>query len=329
MVNDLMIYGASGYTGRLIVARALSLGMKPILAGRSTRKLDQYFGASGLQLRSFDLGDPFVVRENLKSVSCVLNAAGPFAMTADMMMNACVATGTHYIDITGELSTFQLAADLSDHAKAAGVMLMPGVGWDVIPSDCLALHASRRIARPTHLNIVLKPGTAASRGSRRTSPSVLAMGTLVRRPEGLIRSDSVERAYDFGFGKEHCVSVSMGDLVTAPRSTEVQSVDVFISTEGGNPMNGKIEDIPEGPTPEERASYRSFVLVEAFGAEGEKATSFIETSSGYDYTAESAVEVSQRVLRGNVLLGFQSPASAYGVELATCVGSASITDVES
>lgn len=328
MADDLMIYGASGYTGRLIVAHALSLGMKPVLAGRSIQKLEQYFGTSGLELRPFELDDPLVVHKNLEGVRCVLNAAGPFAKTANMMMNACIATGAHYLDITGEMPIFQLAADLSEKAKAAGVMLMPGVGWDVVPSDCLALHVSRRIARPSHLNIVIKPGTAASRGSLRTSPSILAMGTLVRRPEGLIESVSAERAYDFGSGEEHCVSVSMGDLVTAPKSTQVQSVDVFISTEGGNPMTGKVEDMPEGPTPEERASYRSFALVEAFNAEGEKVTSIIETSSGYDYTAESAIEISQRVLSGNVAPGFQSPASAYGVEVAMCIGSASIKDVD-
>ncbi|MGH8105429.1 MAG: saccharopine dehydrogenase NADP-binding domain-containing protein, partial [Arenimonas sp.] len=135
-----MIYGANGYTGKMAVERAISYGQRPVLAGRSLASIEPLAKQYGLPVRAFALDDPHVVKKNLEGMKVVLHCAGPFSATSAPMLEACLETGTHYLDITGEVTVFESLAARDQEAKAAGVMLLPGAGFDVVPSDCLAAH---------------------------------------------------------------------------------------------------------------------------------------------------------------------------------------------
>ena len=269
------------------------------------------------------------VEARIADMKCVLHAAGPFSLTSRPMMEACIAKGVHYLDITGEMPVFQMAETLSDRAVAAQVMLMPGVGWDVVPSDCVALHAAQQVAAPRKLAIALLARGGVSRGSLRTAGTIMALGTQVRRDgEVMTDNDLPPRDFDFGDGPTSCVPVPMGDVITAWRSTAIPNIAVYLSVGDGGFEDIQIDQMAEGPSKEERDAARCKVIAEVTDADGVVVRSMIETSSGYAYTYESGIEIVRRVLAGDFKPGFQSPASGYGVELATSVGQSRIAAID-
>src|SRR6059058_4542054 len=165
MTVPFMVYGASGYTGRLLVEAALSGGLRPILAGRNETTLAPLAERLGLEYRVVRLGDPPTLDAALRKVRVVLHAAGPFSATARPMVDACLRTGTHYLDITGEVRVFEAVAARDAEAKSAGVMLLPGVGFDVVPSDCLAAHMKRRLPDAMDLKLYIGGLANMSRGT--------------------------------------------------------------------------------------------------------------------------------------------------------------------
>ena len=145
-----MIYGATGYTGKLIADKAIELGERPTLAGRNADKVRPMAEKLGLPWAAFSVDDADAVKAAIKDHDAVLSVAGPFSATAKQMMQSCIDTGTHYLDVTGEIAVFELAASLNDAAEEAGVTLLPGVGFDVVPSDCLATHTAKRAKTRNH-----------------------------------------------------------------------------------------------------------------------------------------------------------------------------------
>src|SRR5262245_9289082 len=135
MSDALMIYGATGYTGRLMVAEALALGLAPVLGGRDEAKLAGMAHELGLEYRVARLADSGRLGKALSDVQVVLHAAGPFSETAAPMVDACLRTGTHYLDITGEMVVIEALAQHHAEFRRHGLMLMPAVGFDVVPSD--------------------------------------------------------------------------------------------------------------------------------------------------------------------------------------------------
>lgn len=327
--KSLMIYGATGYTGKLLSAEAVRRGLVPILAGRDNVRLQEVANSLGLkETRAFALDDPTAVRRGLDGIDCVLHAAGPFATTARPMMEACLDTSTHYLDITGELSTFELAEALDERAVAAGIMLMPGVGWDVIPSDAIGFHTAQRVQRPQSVKFFLKHFGGVSRGSIKSSGYIFAEGAKVRRAgEIVLKDDPQLLKVDFGAGPETMAPMAMGDLVTAWKSFRVPDIDVFLVAPDGDLAAVNIDDLPEGPSADERDAGTAKVIAEVTGADGSVARSMIETPSAYSYTSKSGIEVAARVLAGDLKTGFQSPVSAYGPDLALSVANSTIVDL--
>lgn len=332
MSSDLMIYGATGYTGKLLAEEAVRRGMTPILAGRDAAKLAALAERLGLsETRCFALDDPAAIAAGLSGVRCVIHAAGPFEITGRPMIDACIANGVHYLDITGEFTIYEYAETCSDKAEAKGIMLMPGVGWDVVPSDCIAAHTAARAADPRSLQLALNHFGGVSRGSMKSGVGIVATGPRARR-DGVVVSPADQQpiTIDFGNGPQTCVPMPMGDVITAWKSTRVPNIDVHFAVAEesafGAPEN--LDDVPEGPSKEERDAGRSRVIAIVTDGSGKAVRSMIETSSGYSYTGESGVEVASRVLAGDFKPGFQSPASAYGPSLATSVGGGKITDLD-
>jgi short subunit dehydrogenase-like uncharacterized protein len=321
-----LIYGATGYTGRLIAEEAARAGLDFVVAGRDRTKVEALAARLGVAGRAFALDDPATVREVLRGVRLLLNVAGPFSLTAERLIDACIAEGVHYLDTTAEFATFALAEERSAAAEAAGVMLVPGVGWDVVPSDAVAVHAVGRTPRPVGLRVALKVTGGFSRGSVSSSAGIADLIGLVRTDGQLVRqADPAPMAFDFGDGAEDYAPVPMGDLITAPRSTGLQNVEVFMRSEGAIPVPGT--ELPDGPTAAERIEGHYWALAEVTDADGSVVRSVIETPTGYTYTQLSAVESARRVLAGQYTAGFQTPSSAFGPGLATSISDSRITDL--
>jgi short subunit dehydrogenase-like uncharacterized protein len=336
MRDRLLVYGATGYTGGLLAALACERGLAPIVAGRSRAKVEAVAARLGTEARVASVDDAAALAEMLHDVACVISSAGPFATTARQMFEACCVTGAHYLDVTGEIDVFALAESFDARARRAGVMLLPGIGFDVVPSDCLAAHVAAKAGTPRAVRIGLAAGGTPTHGTAKTALGMLSAPLRVRRAGRLVSlpSGSLARAFDFGEGPVPCVGVPMGDVVTAARSTGAGDVEVYMR--GGTALRlglrtaqwlgplvssgpvqralgSWIDRLPEGPSEEERLATRARVVVEVESARG-TARARLETPSGYETTRLAGVEAAQRVLLGEAKPGFQTPATAFGAD---------------
>lgn len=331
---NVLIYGVTGYTGRLVVERAALLGMRPRLAGRdgvATRAIAQ---AHGLEACAFDLADRAALEGALEQVDVVLHLAGPFSATSKPMADACIATGTHYLDITGEIEVFEALAARDGEAKAAGVMLLPGCGFDVVPTDCLALHMKERMPEARALDLVVTGLGRTSRGTAKTAVESLAHGRRARRGGRIVDlAEPVEKAFPFPGGSKAGISVSWGDVSTAFHSTGIPDITVFFEAVGPirqmarmNPLlrrllatrtgqaylKRKIDKRPPGPTPEQRARSFSEILGVARDRAGRELRSLLRTPEGYTLTAMTTLEILRRLDDGAARPGFQTPSLLFG-----------------
>ncbi len=201
MMPTFLLYGANGYTGQLIAREAVVRGLRPILAGRNAEAVTTLASQLGLEQRIFTLEDTAATRAGLEGVTAVLHCAGPFAHTARPMVDACLEARVHYLDITGEISVFEMAAARDTEAMAAGVLLLPGAGFDVVPSDCLALHLHRRLPTATHLALGFHGIGRFSRGTATTIVENLHGGGVIRRGGVLTNVPSAWRTRDIDFGQ--------------------------------------------------------------------------------------------------------------------------------
>ncbi|HRP87435.1 MAG TPA: saccharopine dehydrogenase NADP-binding domain-containing protein, partial [Gammaproteobacteria bacterium] len=230
MSESWMIYGANGYTGELIAREAVRRGRAPVLAGRSADKVAPLARELGLEHRCFELGSPAAVREGIAGMTLVLHCAGPFSATARPMMEACIETGAHYLDITGEIAVFELAHGLDAEARRRGVLLCPGVGFDVVPTDCLAAALKAALPDATRLALGFDSRGGMSPGTARTSVEGLAQGGRVRREGRLITVPLAwrTRRIDFGDGEKLAMTIPWGDVSTAWHTTGIQDIEVYI-----------------------------------------------------------------------------------------------------
>jgi len=336
MRSDFLLYGSYGYTGSLIVREALGRGFRPLLAGRNSEKLGRQAAAFGLERLVFDLEDTPKLEEALGRTSLVLNVAGPFSRTAGPVAMACLRVGTHYLDITGEIEVFEALATLDTRAKEAGVMILPGVGFDVVPSDCLAAHLHRRLPSATSLTLALMVrGGGVSRGTAVTAVENLRNGGLVRRAGRLIPVPLAwrTREVDFGEGPISVTTIPWGDVSTAHLSTGIPDIDVYarvpsaarrMMIAGGHLGwalgTGILESVLKavirfrsaGPTAEERAGGESRIWGEVTDPSGGSAVSRLRTPEGYTFTATTSVAIVERILGGAAPAGFRTPSLAYG-----------------
>jgi len=329
-----MIYGANGYTGELAARRAVAAGERPFLAGRSAEAVARLAGALGLEHRVFGLDEGGAVDQGLSGMAAVLHCAGPFSRTAAPMAEACLRGRAHYLDITGEIEVFEGMAARGEEARQTGVTLLPGVGFDVVPSDCLAAHLHRRLPTATHLALGFRSSGRLSRGTQTTMVENLHRGGAVRRDGRIVRVPAAwkTRAIDFGRGPVAAVTIPWGDVATAYHTTGIPNVEVYMAAPASmraffrlaRPLSPllasgpvqrflkrRIRSGPPGPSAEHRAHARSLLWGEARDAT-QAVVSRLETLAGYELTARTAVLAVQRVLAGGVPTGFQTPARALG-----------------
>jgi len=220
-MSTLLIYGATGYTGRMAAERAKALGLNFEIAGRIIERLTALATELGVPYRVFDTD---TAEASLAGISVLLNFAGPFAHTAEALMHACMKVGADYLDITAEINVYRLAEKLGPEAALHGIMLLPGVGWDVVPTDSLAVLVARRVDAPSALNIALQVPGSMFRGSAMSVSEIIGAGVLARVDGHLVATpNAMPRDFDFGEGPVVCVPLSFGDLVTGWHSTGIKT----------------------------------------------------------------------------------------------------------
>jgi short subunit dehydrogenase-like uncharacterized protein len=241
-------------------------------------------------------------------------------------MQACLEHGMHYLDITAEIGVYQLADSLADAAADAGVMVMPGVGWDVVPTDSLAMQVVGRVSQPVSMRIALKVAGGMSRGSAVSASEIISAGILARVDGALVpRPDAAVASFDFGDGPVECFPLSFGDLVTAWRSTGVRNIAMFVHVAGDGFPEGDLSLLPDGPTEAQRDAHRASAVVEVSSADGTVVSAVIDTVNGYSYTPMAAVEAARRVLGGEWRAGFETPARVFGAGFAESIGDTRVT----
>ncbi|MEA3589098.1 saccharopine dehydrogenase NADP-binding domain-containing protein [Pseudidiomarina sp. 1APP75-27a] len=333
-----MIYGAYGYTGELVANYAKSQGLKPVLAGRNEKKLIAVAERLELPYEVVNLDDTVALRQALGEMDLVVHCAGPFEVTAEPMIDSCIATRTHYLDITGELAVFEYAHSKDEEAKRAGIVICPGVGFDVIPTDCVAAQLKQQLPDANHLTLGFDSASRMSRGTAKTSVRRLGEGGAVRR-EGKI--ETVPLAYktreiDFGNGEKFAMTIPWGDVSTAYYTTGIPSIEVFIPASPNlvkklqrlnkfrwllrfewvkKWLEKKIEEQPAGPDEKQLEEAYTYVWGEATNAHGEVVTLREKVMNGYKLTSQGAVDIAQHVLAEKPDGGYYTPAKLCGADL--------------
>lgn len=333
-----MIYGANGYTGELIARQAVADGDKPILAGRSEDRIAPLARELGLSYRAFGLDDAGEVADNLKGIGLVLHCAGPFSATSAPMIEGCLAAGSHYLDISGEIQVFEHAHAQAARAAEAGIVICPGVGFDVIPTDCIAVTLKKALPDATHLALGFDSRSGFSPGTAKTSVEGLADGGRVRRNGEITQVPLAwrTRTIDFGDGEKLAMTIPWGDVSTAFHSTGIPNIEVYLP---GSPrlikqakranhvrwllglapvqrfLKKRVEKTVRGPDASTRARQPTHVWGEARNLAGRTVTARVRTANGYSLTVTGSLAVARHLMENSVDGGAYTPAMLLGPDL--------------
>jgi short subunit dehydrogenase-like uncharacterized protein len=335
MNDGTLIYGATGYTGKLLAREARRGGMAPVLCGRNEEKLRLLASELRLEFRTVRLDDRERLDRTFEGIRAIVNAAGPFSLTASPLIDACLRTGVHYLDVTGEVAVIDMASRRDRDAKRRKIMVMPAVGFDVVPSDCLAAHVRSRARTARRLFIGISGLELLTRGSAKTIIQQIGEPVWVRRNGALTRVPpaSLERAFDYGHGPRPSIAVSWGDVASAFFTTGVRDITVYFeATPAVRAHNAMLqvfgwavpvtpwrrwldlgaEWLPDGPSEQERTEREAVIVVEIEGADGRMVRSRMRTPEAFSMTASAATAIAARVIAGDLEPGFQTPARVYG-----------------
>lgn len=335
-MEKIILYGANGYTGKLIARMAREHNIEPILAGRREEAVRPMAEELGMEWAVADLSDSTALDNLLAKASMVLHAAGPFKHTARPMIEACIRNGKHYTDITGEIMVYETAKRYDEQARAKNIMLMPGVGFDVVPTDCMALHLKNRMPDATHLKLAFAGlGSGLSHGTATTMAEGMGQKSAARI-DGKITAVPLGHKgmyVDFGVKKLFVMTIPWGDVSTAYTTTGIPNIETYTAQSPRtykmlkyqwafnwllrtsfmkNRQLKKIRSRPAGPSDEQRAKSISLVWGEATNAKGEKVEGKLKCAEGYTLTAISSLLIARKILDGNFKPGYQTPAGCYG-----------------
>ncbi len=309
-----------------------------ILAGRDQHQLSRQSAETGYPFDVVDLSDTVRLTALLEKGVVVIHCAGPFQFTSKQMIEACLAAKTHYTDITGEYQVFEHAFTYDERAKKNNLMVMPGTGFDVVPSDCLAVYLKEKLPAVTHLQLAFAASGGFSRGTAKTMTIGLGYGSTIRKNGELVHIKTAASVLDVDFGpfKSKAVCIPWGDVATAFRSTGIPNIEVYAGVsrktlrflKASNFLNpllrkrwvknflqNRIARQTPGPSAEKLKTARSYLWARVYDNSGREAQARLETLNGYALTAQSSVRIAQKILKGNFKPGYQTPAMAYGAGL--------------
>lgn len=352
MTADFLLYGSTGYVGRAIAELAVERGLRPVLGGRRAEAVGHQAAELGLDFVVASAGDAASLEAAMGDVPLVLSCAGPFVHTVEPLVEACLGTNTHYLDISGEPPVYDAVAARHEQAEAASVMLLPSVGFDVVATDCLAGHLMARLPNATRLTLALHQEGPADLppGTLRTVIEMAPYGSSKQHRVGgevVSAKRRMTRLIDFGDGPVEASMITWGDVFTAYVSTGVPNIADYtvMSPElsrqldlldrvrpllrWGPVRNAAKKTLRGGATSEERAQTTMAVWGEVIDTTGEKAVSrLFGPEGGLEWTSRAALDVVGHALAGEVKPGFQTPATAYGPDLVLEAEGVTREDVE-
>ena len=337
--SSFLLYGANGYTGKLIAQLANEYGLKPVLAGRRAEALEPLAKELNTIYHVIDLNDTKKLELVLKEMPLVLHAAGPFKNTAKQMINACLKTHTHYIDITGEIEVYEMAKKYNEAALKAGIVLMPGAGFDVVPTDCIALFLKNKLPDASELKLAFASiGGGLSHGTALTMAGSMGEKSAARKDGKIVRVPLGHKGMwvDFGLKKLFVMTIPWGDISTAYTTTGIPNIETYTGVSPKtfkllkfqflynwllrtsfmrNRQKNKINSKPAGPSDEKRAKSKGLVWGEVKNAKGQIAQARLIGPDGYTLTAHTSLIIARKILNGNFKPGYQTPAGCYGADL--------------
>jgi short subunit dehydrogenase-like uncharacterized protein len=305
-----MLYGAAGHTGTLIAQHAHERGHRPTLAGRTAPAVTALAARLGLPHRALALDDPAALSAALDGVDLVLNAAGPFLHTAAPLAEACLRAGVHYLDIGNELQVFTALYGLHERACRAGVAIIPGAGFGVVATNCLARYVSDAVGGAQKLDVAARaataqPGPGIAASIRENLPYggwTRQAGHLHQQPLG-----SGITTIPFPDGPCPVTPFPTGDLEAAFRATGAPDITAY-SPVPGDPAHGlEASDAQTAGPP----AYLSFGWARATGPEGATAQAWLQTGESYAFTAAASIRAVEETLTRSPR-GALSPAAAFG-----------------
>jgi short subunit dehydrogenase-like uncharacterized protein len=332
-----MIYGANGYTGQMVLAEAIKRGHRPIVAGRNRDAIADLAQRYTLPARAFDLADSGTAGSALSGVGMVLHCAGPFSATCAPMLEACLKVGAHYLDITGEIDVFAHCHAQHERARERDIVVLPGSGFDVVPTDCLAAMLKRELPSARELVLAFEAGGGPSPGTAKTSVEGLGKGGRVRRDGQVVAVPLAykDRTFNLDGQPRTTMTIPWGDVYTAYVSTEIPNVEVYMSvppstitrlrrmrwlrpllglTPVQNFLKSRVQKNVRGPSENKRANSRTHVWGEARDAQGVQAKLELDTPNGYEITVTAALGIIEHLLKQRVPGGYYTPSKLMGAE---------------
>ena len=335
--DKLVIYGASGYTGRLLAAQAGGRGLDVVLAGRDGAKLAPLSQQFGFPSRVAAVDDRDALISALVGAGVVVNCAGPFDATARPVCEACLSVGAHYLDVGGESRVFAALYDYREAAARAGVMILPGAGFVMAASDALAAHVVSRLPNVRHLWLAVSREASISRGSFASMlelpdgfAPIRRRGKLVAVPAG-----SLTRRFDFGQGAREAVIIPWPDPFSAFLTTGVPNIEVYLEADPFSrlvlrasalfapalrltPARKTLEALtplwPDGPSEAEREASPKVLVAEAEDVYRRRVAARLFTPNVYTFTGDCVIALVERILAGDARAGYGTPAGVYGAD---------------
>lgn len=336
-MGEWMIYGANGYTGRLLVEEAVRRGLTPILGGRNAAAVGELARRHGLAARAFNLANLDTASSALSGIPLVLHCAGPFSQTCAPMLEACLRAGTHYLDITGEIEVFAHCHAQHQRAQERGIVVLPGSGFDVVPTDCLAALLAKELPNANALVLAFEAGGGPSPGTAKTSIEGLAKGGCIRR-EGKLEAVPLaykDRTFLRGNEPRTAMTIPWGDVYTAYLSTGIPNIEVYMVVPpatitrmkrlrrlqwllGWAPvrrtLQRQVEKRVRGPDESQRATTGAHLWGEIAHPSGKTAALQLATPNGYDLTATAALGIAAHVLAAKPAGGYYTPSQMMGAD---------------
>jgi short subunit dehydrogenase-like uncharacterized protein len=323
-----LIYGANGYTGKMLAEAAARRGLKPILAGRNAGAIEPMAKKLKLPVRAFALDNPAAVRAGLKDVGLVLHCAGPFSATSAPMLEACLDVGAHYLDITGEIDVFAHCHAQDARAKKRGIVVLPGAGFDVVPTDCLAAQLKRELPTADSLVLAFDATGGPSPGTAKTGVEGLGHGGRARIDGKLVKVPLAwkTRTFDRDGEARFAMTIPWGDVYTAYVSTGIGNIEVYMGVPPGSArqlrrirwlgrllglapvqsyLKGQVSKRVKGPSEQTRAASDCVIWGEVRDPSGKEVHGQLRTPNGYELTVTAALGITQRLLTGD------KPAGGY------------------
>jgi saccharopine dehydrogenase (NAD+, L-lysine-forming) len=334
-----LLYGANGHTGGLVARAAQRRGERPVLAGRSAEKVIPLAEELGLDYAVVDLLDSRALRSALADVDVVAHCAGPFSATSARMVAACLDARTHYVDIAGEIDVFESTYARSDEATEAGIVLLPGSGFDVVPTDCVAATLHQAMPEAGELDLAFRTSGRIGPGTAKTALEGAGAGGKARvdgKLAGVALAHNRVLA-EFPSGPRTVTSIPWGDLASAYRSTGIPNITTYTAVPAGNVLSrgqrylGYVTPVlsntavqkagknlldrfmPQGGEPQTGTSE---VWGQVTDGGGRRLSATLTGPDAITLTVEAVLATVERLQRGGTAPGAHTPSSAFGADFA-------------